>query len=151
MCNLKTKIMPTRKEEKGAEVKETKKAAAKPAVSGAKDANVKRKSVLQERAMKLMAQFATKMDYDPRDKISEMVERRVTRASGEKDDILFVTFSENGKDDEKPTGEIAILKDMLFVMFQITNVKETGKITCFEILPPEEEGQPYIGYFYDAN
>jgi hypothetical protein len=137
MFNIKKgKIMPTRKEDVAA-------------TTATKKAEPKKKVLVRSKVEKFLKTLSKEVGYDPNDKIYEAADRKVTSPSGDKFDVLFVTFSENGEKDEEVKGTDEIIKDILFAMFVATDDKPTGKVMMVEILKAEEEGEPNVAYFYE--
>lgn len=152
-----TRKVPTRKEPVEEEV--TKKVATRPARTTPKveekdevdeEGKTIKKSILEEHVKK----FITKVAPDLLDKVNDVFERAITDTStGEKNNILFLAFSDNGTDDDEVNDEFNIecIKTLLFAYHTDEEKPTKGKVLFAEVMPPKEAGSPHILCFQEVS
>lgn len=137
--------MPIRKEEAVAEKKPV--APAKEAPKGGEKVLVQ-KSLLAERVKKYIKSIRPTMI----DQIYEIMDRKVT-ADGEQVTMCFVTFSENGSQDEGVIEEVNIecMKEILWDFYTKEDNAPASKALFIDILPPKTSEDPHIMCFQEVD
>lgn len=111
-----------------------------------KSENIVKKSPLEEKVKKYLDEVSPEIQG----KIHEKLER-VVNADGEKNNVLFVRFSDSPEDEEvNDEVNVSVIKDILFHYHTAPEKIKGGKALVLEIVPPAD-GQPHTICFYEVS
>ena len=126
--------MPTRKKEVAEVAKEEKKAPAK----GAKTTKTEKRSPLATKVKKFFAEVDDKLE----ESIYEIMEQQVKDSEGNKENVMFVRFSDDVESDEiNEEFNVAKIKEVLYHYHTTDEKLKTGKAIVLDVIPVDENNE----------
>lgn len=110
----------------------------------------KKKVVKKSALADKVKSFVASVNPEYPEKVQEVMEKLVKDKEGEKTNVVFVRFSENGDDEEvNDEANIEVIKDLLFAYHTVPDKSTSGKQLMLEVLTPED-GDPHTVCFHEV-